>query len=103
LEDDGAPALDKRVCFRDNFHDLCLELFLCLKQTVPQVVADGAFLEEVLECWFVFSEPHDTDNVRHRTPDEGRLEKRLVHRRVVHLEQRDIDVALGMRREIWCV
>lgn len=103
LEDDGAPSLDECICFGDDFHDFCLELLLCLKKTVPQIIANGTFLEEVLECRFVLTEFYDTGNVRHCASDEGSLEKGFVHRRVVLLKQCDIDITLGMRREKWCV
>ena len=55
LEDEGSPALDERVCLCDDFPDLCLELLFPLQQAVPQVVSDGALLQEVLQRGFVFT------------------------------------------------
>ena len=100
LEDDTAPSLDVRVGLCGDFKDLSLELLLCGKEAVPEVVADGALLEEVLERGLVLTEADDPGDVGHGAADEGGLEEGLGSGRVGHLEVGEVDIALGVLGEV---
>ena len=101
LEDELAPALNEGVGLRCGLHDLRLELLLRGEEAVPQVVADGALLQEPLESWLVLTKPDDALHVGHCATHERGFEQIVRGWRVRLLEQGDIDVAFFMSGKVW--
>lgn len=95
------PALDERVRLRRRLQDLCLQLLLRGKKTVPQVVANGTLLKEVLKSGFVLAYAHNPCDVCHGTSQQRGLEQWFRSRWVGLLEEGYIDIALDVAGEVW--
>lgn len=82
LEDHAAPTFNIRVCFRRYLQDLCLHFLLGGEQAVPEIIANRAFLEKILQGGLVLPETDNTSDIGHGTADQGGLQKRFGSRRI---------------------
>lgn len=77
-EDDSAPAFDESVGFCHDFPNFALQFLLSSQKAIPEIIANGAFLQQVLEGRFVFTDTKGTSDVRYCSPDESCFENSFV-------------------------
>ena len=100
LEEYLPPSFDERIGLGMHLDDLRLEFLLCSKEAVPEVVADRALLQQVLEGRFVLAYTKNALDVSDRPPHERGFQHGVWSGRVGTLKESDIGVSLDVSREI---
>jgi len=94
------PSFDERIGLGMHLDDLRLELLLCSKEAVPEVVADRALLQQVLEGRFVLAYAKDALDVCDRPPHQCGFQRGIRSGGVGTLKESDIGVSLDVSWEI---
>lgn len=82
-----------------NVPQLLLDLLLSTLESLPQIIADAAPLQQDLECLLRVPDLHDAVDVFGCAAQERSFQDAIRCLRLLLVQQRQVDVALDVRRE----
>ena len=102
LKDRLTPSVRQSISLTDHISDFFFEFFFRADEALPEVVADGAALEEGLEGGFPRADGEDAADVFTGTEEEGGANNGVGWFGGIRVEESQVDVAGGVSGEVGC-